>query len=211
MTLLEGFLKVAVGLDFHPCGLSELVEVFLIGCRVFDGHSLVRPPRRDDLGAERMPGYHLVPAQVVGRVVGGADRLHSELADKGLSAELLGRELGVALLENLPCGGRAEELVNPEHPAEFEVSPVVERVAHRVRHGLRPLLESLPGAVLPAGEIVLRHAVGPHRPPLVVVSVVPVDEPELRDVAELDVLRDLLRHKMAVIVDDRHLLGVPVI
>ncbi len=43
------------------------------------------------------------------------------------------------------------------------------------------------------------------------VAVVTVHQPELGDVAELDVLGDLLRHEVAVIVDDGHLLGVLVV
>ena len=36
------------------------------------------------------------------------------------------------------------------------------------------------------------------------VAGMPVDDPQLGDVAELDVLGNLLRRKMAVIVDDGH-------
>ena len=43
------------------------------------------------------------------------------------------------------------------------------------------------------------------------VAIVAVHQPELGNVPELDVLGYLLGHKMAVVVDDRHTLGVPVI
>ena len=211
VTLLEGFLQVGVGVDLHVGGLAEFLQVFLVGLGVLDGHGLVGTPGGDDLGAERVLGDHLVPAQVVGRVVGGADGLHVELADEGLAAEFGRGELGVALLEDLTGGLGGEELVDAEHAAELQVRPVVERVAHRVGHGLGPLLEGLPGAVLAAGQVVLGHAVGAHRTPLVVVAVVAVHQPELGDVAELDVLGDLLGHQVAVVVDDGHLLRMLVI
>ena len=66
-----------------------------------------------------MRGYHLVPAEVVGRVVGSADHLDIELADEGLAAEFLGSELGIALFVDLAGGLGAQHLVDAEHAAEL--------------------------------------------------------------------------------------------
>ena len=78
---------------------------------------------------------------------------------------------------------------------------MVERVPHSVRNGLRPFFEGLPGALV-AGDVLLRNSVAAHCTPFVMVSVMSVDQPELGDVAELDVLGYLLRHQVAVVVYD---------
>ena len=211
VALLQGLAQVAVGLDFHPGGHAELQQIGLISVRVFDRHRLVRAPGGNHLRAEGVLRDHLVPAEVVGRVVGGADHLHAELPDEGLAAELGRRQFRIALLEDLAGRRRAQELVDAEHAAQLQVRPVVQRVPHRVRNGLSPLLEGLPGGVLAAGKIVLGNAVRTHRAPLVMVAVVTVHQPELGDVAELDVLGDLLRHEVAVVVDDGHFRRVLVV
>ena len=153
----------------------------------------------------------LVPAQVIGWIVRGAHGLNPEPADQGLSPVFLGREFCIAFLEYLPGRLRTQYLVYPEDPAKLKVRPVIERVPHQVRHGLGPFLEGLPRTVLSPGQVILGNPVRPHRTPLVMVSVMAVDQPELGDVAELDVLSDLLRNKMAMVIDDRHLLSAAVV
>ena len=106
MALLESLLQVGVGIDLHAGGLAELLEIGLVGLGILDGHGLVGAPGRDDLYSEGVLGYHLVPAQVIGRIVGCADRLDTELLDQSLAAELLRGELGVAFVENLTGGIR---------------------------------------------------------------------------------------------------------
>ena len=211
VTLLEGLQEVGVGVDFHTGGGTQLLQIGFVGLGVLDGHGLVRPPGGDDLCAEGMLGNHLVPAQVVGRVVGGAHGLHVELADEGLAAEFGRSQLGVALVKDFTGGGGAQQFVNAEHARQLQVRPVVQGVPHGVGNGLGPLLEGLPGAVLAAGEIVLGNAVAAHRTPFIMVAVVAVHQPQLGDVTELDVFRYLLRHQVAVVVDDGHTLGMLVV
>ena len=211
MPLLQGLDEVGVGIYLHAGGLAELCEILLVGLGILDSHGLVGSPCGNDLRAEWMLRYHLVPAEVVGGIVGGAYDLHVEFADEGLAAELLGSELGVAFLKDFTGGLGAQELVDSEHAAEFEMGPVIEGIAEGVRHGLRPLLEGLPGAVLASSEIILAHSVGAHRTPFIMVAIMSVHQPELGDVAELDVLGDLLRHQMAMVIDDGHVLRMLVI
>ena len=49
---------------------------------------------------------------------------------------------------------------------------MVERIAQRVGNGSRPGQKLLVGRRVP-GDVVLRDAIGPHRPPFVVVSLQP--------------------------------------
>ena len=210
VTLLERFDEVGVGVDLFAGSFAELDQILLVSLWILDGHSLVRTPCRDDLCTERMLGNLLVPAKVIRGVVGRAYDLDTELADESLAAVLIGCKFGVALLENLTCGLGAQELVDTEHAAEFQMGPVVKGITERVRYGLRPFLELLPGSMV-AGNVLLRHAVAAHRAPFVMVSVVTIHQRELGDVAELDVFGYMLRKEMAVVVDDGHALGTPVI
>ena len=209
--LLQGLDEIGVGIDLHTCSLSELGEVLLVGLGIFDRHGLVRPPGGNDLGAEGVLGNHLVPAEVVGGIVGSANDLHIEFADKRLAAEFLGSEFRVALLEDFTGGLGAQEFVDSENAAEFQMGPVVERVTESIRHGFSPLFEGLPGVVLSSGKIIFADTVGAHGTPFIMVAVMPVHQPELGDVAELDVLGNLLRHQMAMVIDDGHVLGMLVI
>ena len=80
-------------------------------------------------------------------------------------------------------------------PAQFQVRPVIERVAKRVRHRARPRNEFLL-CVGAAGDEFLRLAVGAHRPPLVMVAF----EPHLAEVCELPVARNLRRRQVIMII-----------
>ena len=209
--LLQGLAQVGIGVNLLVGSLSQLLQIGLVGLGILDGHGLVRAPGGNDLGAEGLGGNHLVPAGVVGRVIGGTDGFHIEFADKGLAPELRRSELGVALFENLTGRGRAEELIDAEDAAQLQVRPVIQGVPHGIRNRFGPLPEGFPGVVFSTGDIVFINTVGTHRPPLVMVSVVSVHQPQLGDVPELDVFGNLLRNQVAVIVDDGHFFRVLVV
>src|ERR1700723_473654 len=76
--------------------------------------------------------------------------------------------------------------------------PVIQRIAQSVRNSLRPC-EKLVVRIGFAGAVALCDAVGSHGPPLVVIAF----EPDLVKVAELPVIRNVLRGKMAMVIKDR--------
>src|ERR1700722_7691757 len=76
--------------------------------------------------------------------------------------------------------------------------PVIERIAQSVGDGSRPCHKLVVGIGF-AGAVVLGDAVGSHGSPLVVIAF----QPDLAKVAELPVVRNVLRGKMAVVVQDR--------
>ena len=88
---------------------------------------------------------------------------------------------------------------------------MIERIPHCIGHGLGPFLECLPRTVHSARDELLRNAVCTHCTPLVMVSGMAVDQPELRDVTELYVLSYLLRVQVAVVVYDGHGLGMAMV
>ena len=147
-----------------------------------------------------------MPSQVIRRVVGRAYDLDVELADEGLAAELLRGQFGIALLKDITRCFRLKDRIDAEHAAEFQMRPMVQRVAIGMGNGVRPFLELLPRAAI-ASYVVLRHAVGTHCAPFVMVTA----QPQLGHVAELYVLRDLPGIQVAVIVYDGQPLGTSVV
>ena len=145
--------------------------------------------------------------QRIGRIVGRADQHDVHLPHDAAGGELGLGELGVALAPNaLGRVGAQQPVADAQRPLQFQVRPVVQRVAERLRHGLGPLLELLPIRGV-AGAIALRHAGRPHRPPLVVIA----GKPDLRQILEAAVLGHLGGRKMAVVVDDRQIAGIAMI
>src|SRR6266853_2076498 len=83
---------------------------------------------------------------------------------------------------------------------------MIERVAQRVRHRRRPCFELIQRCRVARAET-LGHAVRTHRAPLVVIAF----EPDLEEILELPVLRDVARREMAVVIENRLRLGELVI
>src|SRR5580704_5144195 len=78
------------------------------------------------------------------------------------------------------------------------MSPMVKRIAQRVRHGPRPRQKFLIGRGV-SGRISFSDAVGAHRPPFVVVAL----EPNFEEIIEAAIFGDILGNKMAMVIDDR--------
>ena len=76
-------------------------------------------------------GDRAVPRQVVGRIVGGADRLHAELAQDAVRAQLVGGEQRVGLLPDARRAALVQQFVDAEVAFQFQVRPVVQRIAQR--------------------------------------------------------------------------------
>ena len=189
-----------------PGGRAEAVQVGVVDGRIGRRHRLVGTERRRHHHRESgVRGYGAVRSQVVAGIVGGAHRAYVERLHDAAHPQLVGRQQLVAAVVHGIGIGRGEQLVDPEGTPQLHVGPVVHRVAYRVRDHRGPGVE-LGAVVGGSGDELLGHAEGPHHPPLVVVAA----EPDLRQVGELMVVRDLLRGQVAVIVEDRHLAGVVV-
>ena len=174
---------------------------------IVDGKRLVRPPRREDagdgIGARRQA---LVGIERIHGIVSRANDRHTECAQQAHRRESVFVQTFVGPIEDRPRRRRRQPCPNAKRTPEFHVRPVVERVPQRVRHRPRPRLELLPvGGV--AGAETLRHAIRPHRPPLVVIAV----QPDLRDRSEPMIGRHLVGRQMTVVIDDRHVRGVSVV
>ena len=165
---------------------------------------LVHPCRRvgaeggHDLRREGVAGDSLVPLEAVGGVVGRAHHVDVHQPENAPRRQVAGGQLPVGLVPD-PLGGRVvQQVVDVKVAAQFQVRPVEERIAERVRHGLGPRLELFPRGG-GTGDASLGDAVGPHGPPLVVVAV----EPDGVEVFKPPIFRDVARAQVAVVVDDR--------
>ena len=112
--------------------------------------------------------------------------------------QLVRRQTLVCALPDPGRRGLVEQIVDAEVPRQLQVRPVIERIAQAARHRRCPRQELLV-RIRVAGAVPLGDAVGPHRPPLVVIAL----EPDLEEVGEPAVLGDVLRRQVAVVVDDR--------
>ncbi len=179
----------------HVVGKARLVDV----------DRLVRPERGADLDREAGVRRQLfVPFEVVAGVVGGADHRHVALQDQAADGHVrVVLQFVVAEVPDLLGRLAVEGAGVAEKALQLEMAPVDHRVADRLGQRLGELLELLAvGRV--AGDVLFVHPVRAHDPPLVMVP----PQPDLGDVLEPAVLEDLFGADMAVVVRDRHALGV---
>ena len=153
--------------------------------------------RRHDLRRELVAGDAFVPLEAVGWVVGRAHHLDLHPPENAPRGEVARGQLPVGLVPDPLGGGVVQDVIDAKVAAQLQVRPVEERIAERVRHGLGPRLEFFPRGG-GAGDPLLRDAVGPHGPPLVVVAI----EPDGVQVFKPPVLGDVARAQVAVVVDD---------
>ena len=195
----------------HSRGLRELVDPLVPRLQVLDLRRLVAAPRRTDLRPERLLRDREMVFKRVDGIVRRADDLDVRLLHEPARRKPLGLQLPVARRVDALRARSAQTLGHAEVARELEVRPVEERILHEALHRLRKRLEPLPArraAVrAAAGAEPLLESAGAHLPPLVVVAA----KPDVRDVVPALVLRDLRRRKMAVVVDDRHLLRMAVV
>ena len=158
----------------------------------------------------------LVPVQIIDGVIGGADEGHVGLLDQAADSQLgIVLQLVVAQVPHFLSGVAVQHAVVAKEHMQLEVGPVVHRVADGHGQSLSELLETL-AVGLVAGDVLLRHTVGAHDAPLVVVAEVAAvrvaaAQPDLSDVVEAAVLVDLTGRNVAVVIADGHILSVSVV
>ena len=151
-------------------------------------------------------GKSLVMLQFVGGVVRGANDPDLEFFQDALRGQLRRGQLFVGLPPDFFGGLLVEQIGDAEVTFQFEVRPMVERVAQGVRHGCGPGLELVKRAG-GAGAKVFRHAVGPHGAPFVMVAF----KPDFKKIFEPAVFRDVAWRNVAVIIKNRLGFGVFVV
>ena len=142
-----------------------------------------------------------MPFECVGGVVGRADGFHTRLLNQTSCVKLFVSQHRGAMLENAVGGLCRQRLVNTEITLQLEVCPMVKGVSNGVgKHRGKGVKLFLPGSI--TRNITLLNTEGTHCAPLVMVAA----EHQLANVGKTVVFRNHFRHKMAVIVNDRHIL-----
>ena len=144
--------------------------------------------------------------QVVRRIVRGADDLDLHFFQDALRGHFRRGEHFVGLIPDAVGGFFIEQFRDTEVAFQFEVRPVIKRVAQRERHGGGPGAELFARRGV-AGDEAFSDAVGPQRAPFVMVAF----EPDFKQVFELAVFRDVVRRNVAVIIENRLGFGVLVV
>jgi hypothetical protein len=103
----------------------------------------------------------------------------------------------VGMLPDYGSGAFIEKFIDAEIALQFEMSPMVERIAEATGDGGGPGEEFvIAGSV--AGAEGFRDTIGPHGAPLVVIAF----EPDLKEVAELAIGGDVRGGKMGMKIED---------
>ncbi len=167
-----------------------------------DGHELVRAVGGIDAGLQPRLRDGDVVLERVRRIVGGAD--HGDLVggEDAVGGEGRRGQFRVGELPDLGRVGLVDGQVDAEETAQLEMRPVVEGVAHQLRHHAAVGEELVVVGGGRAGDEVLVHARRAQGPPLVVVA----RQPHLGEVGEAPVRRDLVGRQVAVVVVDRPVL-----
>jgi len=189
----------------HSAGTLEVGDPLGEGGGVVHTHGAVRAEGRINLRTS-LPAQGGVVGKVVGRVVGRAKDPHVRTFDQLAGGKSRPRQQFVGTAPDSLRRCFVQQVVNPEKPQEFEVRPVVKRVAKRMGHRPGKGKELLVGRRI-AGTKFFGDAVGAHGAPLVVVAC----QPNLRKVVKPPVLRDVGGGQVAVVIVNRLLLGVIVV
>ena len=177
----------------------QAVDVVIEALGHFDRQGPIGSEGRQDADLEgHIGGDCRVEFQAIERIVGRADQHDFHLPHDAATRHVVSGEQRVALLPDSPRGVRIEQPVaDPKRPLQFQVGPVVQRIAERLGHDLGPFFELFP-VVGVARAIAFRHAGRAHCPPFVVIAI----KPDLAEIGKAMVLGNLPRRQVAVVVDD---------
>ena len=202
--------KSAKSADIHVAALRRVCSTQGLNTRAAcTSQRLIGTKRREHLVAEiRRCAIALVTAKIVGRDHPSCRAtLTSNFFRMPCAADLPWRACALARSQIARRVRLIQQFVDAEVALQLEMSPVVKRIAQRVREPSRPRPRNFSYGSRVAGAKTFRDAVGAHGPPLVVIAF----QPDLEEVVEAAVVRDVVRRKMAVIVENRLVLGESVI
>src|SRR5580704_13977317 len=156
--------------------IEEAVEIpyIKVGCfrqflqpgekfRSADGKSLVGTEGRKDSSCEIRLRDRPVITQVVGRIVSSTDDFHMEFLQDALRCQVASQSR-IGAFPNGWGGDFIEQVRDAEIALEFEMGPVIERIAQGIRNGARPRQKFLVRTGI-AGNVFFWNAVGAHRAP----------------------------------------------
>ncbi len=184
--------------DFNVAGGGEAVNPRVEHFWLVNRERFIRAIGGQYARDQTRRGDCLVTGQIVSGIVGSAQRGHLEFREDAVRVKLVGSQHFAGAIPNVLGIGGVQQVVNLEVALQLQMGPVIQRIPQRVRNGAGPCQE-LRVWLGVAGDELLRYAVGPHGAPLVVIAL----QPNLKQVLELSIGRDVLRRQMAVVVENR--------
>ena len=137
--------------------------------------------------------------EIFGRVVRRRHKLHFEFVEQFAYRYVL--QFFIGLVENLVGGILVERLIDAEHLLQFEMSPIIERIADQFGNDLGVFFKLFfPGGS--ARYVIFVHATHTHGAPLIVIAA----QPQRADVADGRIRCDEVLIEMTMIIDDREIL-----
>ena len=160
MALVQCFDQGFVGADRDIGDGPELAQILFPGHGIFDRQCLVRAVAGHHHRLAGLAFFRVgdVMFERVARIVGGADGTNFHAHQQLACAECRGVDYGVAGFPDFWRGFFGKRLVNIEITLQFEVRPVVQRVADQVGNGLGPGQEGLVIRFM-AGDVLFRNTV----------------------------------------------------
>ena len=110
-------------------------------------------------------------------------------------------QLGITFIEDFAGSRRIQDFFNSKASFQFQMSPVIQRIAECIRDCFGPFFEFFPiGSVL-TRTITFVYPVATHCTPFVMVTA----QPDFCNRLELIVVGHHFRNQVTMIVDNRHL------
>ena len=206
VTFLQGVEKIGKLGYIHVRRRTEFVSPLVESFRILRLESPVWAEGRKYPGGEAGGGNLLMVLQRIGGVVGGANYPDVELFQDSVGGTVRLEQPTIGFLPRRLGGRLVQQRIDLEVSFELQMSPVIQRIAQGVGNRPRPGHELFVGRGA-TGAKALGLAIGPHRPPFVVIPF----QPDLKQIGESPVFRNFFGGKMAVVVKDRLLLRILVI
>ena len=124
--------------DVHVAGSGKLFHPLVETGGLMDRQRLVGPERRQHFRRMALGRKRAVMFQIVHRIVRGADNLDLEFPQDALRGQLRRGQFFICLLPDFIGGLFVEQFGNAEITLQFQMRPVIERIAQRVRNGFCP-------------------------------------------------------------------------
>ena len=197
VTFAQSVQEIREGADMDIGGGSETLDPGIEYGGEMNVQGAIGAKRRVDTRGQMGRGNLGVGLQIVGGVIGGAEGTHPELGENSLRGQFRGFQKLVGMLPNFRSRLFVEQFVDAKIALQFQVSPVVERIAEAVRDRGGPSEELVVGRSI-AGTKGFSDAVGTHGTPFVVIAL----EPNLEEVAKPPIGGDVRRGEMRVEIKD---------
>jgi len=133
VSLAQGIQEIREGADMDVGGGSETLDPGIEDGGEMNVQGAIRAISRVDARGELGRGNLGVGLQVVGGVVGGAEGAHTEFRQNSLGGQFWSFQKPVGVLPDFRRRSFIQQFVDAEIALQFEMRPVIERIAEAMR------------------------------------------------------------------------------